>query len=129
MFKSLEIFKVSHAMARHAATRQSVIARNMANADTPSYAAKDVSAFKEIVDERRDTTGLQATRAKHLHGTTQPRPLAVVQAANIGDSPNGNGVSLEEEMMKSVDTKRQHDRAIAIYKSSLGVLRTTLGRR
>jgi flagellar basal-body rod protein FlgB len=32
-------------------------------------------------------------------------------------------------MLHAVDAKRQHDRALAIYKFSLGILRTSLGRR
>ncbi len=43
--------------------------------------------------------------------------------------PNGNSVSLETEMLNAVSAKRQHDRALAIYKSSLTVLRASLGRR
>ena len=34
MFQNLDIFKMSHAMAVHAANRQSVVAQNLANADT-----------------------------------------------------------------------------------------------
>jgi flagellar basal-body rod protein FlgB len=45
------------------------------------------------------------------------------------ESPNGNGVSLEQEMVKSVDARRQHDQALAIYKSALTIMRSTLGRR
>ena len=43
-------------------------------------------------------------------------------------SPNGNTVSLEAEMLKSIEAKREHDRALAIYKSALSVLRISLGR-
>jgi flagellar basal-body rod protein FlgB len=42
--------------------------------------------------------------------------------------PNGNSVSVEQEILRSVDAKRQHDRAIAIYRSSLKILRSSLGR-
>jgi len=31
--------------------------------------------------------------------------------------------------MNSVDAKRQHDRAIAIYRASLGMLRSTLSKQ
>ena len=43
--------------------------------------------------------------------------------------PNGNSVSLETEMMHGVDAKRQHDRAMAIYQSSMTILRSTFSRR
>ena len=40
----------------------------------------------------------------------------------------GPTVSIEEEMLKAVEVTRQHDRALAIYKSSLSILRSSLGR-
>jgi flagellar basal-body rod protein FlgB len=48
--------------------------------------------------------------------------------ANGAASPNGNTVSLENEMLKSLGAKRQHDRALAIYKSSMTLLRATLSK-
>lgn len=127
MFKTLEIFKVSHAMATHAATRQAVVAENMANADTPDYRARDITPFKEIYRADEGNTAMRTTREGHLGGALQVRDAAAQEAA-FEVSPNGNSVSLEEEMLKSVEVKRQHDRALAIYKHSLGVIRTTLGR-
>jgi flagellar basal-body rod protein FlgB len=44
-------------------------------------------------------------------------------------SPNGNSVSLEQEMLNSVEIQREHNRALAIYKHSLDVLRVTIGRK
>jgi len=42
--------------------------------------------------------------------------------------PNGNSVSVENELLRSVDIRRQHDHSIAIYRSTLSILRTSLGR-
>lgn len=128
MFEKLEIFRMAHAMAQHAGARQSVLARNMANADTPGYAARDIAPFAETY---AGNTGfaLRATRPGHFGDsaggyTVEPRD------ATTGESdPNGNSVSLEAEMLKAVDVKREHDRALAIYKSSLTILRTVAGRR
>ena len=50
MFEKLEIFRMAHAMSVHAGARQSVVAQNIANADTPGYAARDVRPFKEILE-------------------------------------------------------------------------------
>lgn len=127
MFKSLEIFKVSHALASHAATRQSVVAQNMANADTPGYVARDVVPFKDIYRNDGGSERMRATRQGH-HGQSLEATVATLNPTTSEVSPNGNNVSLEEEMLKAVDVKRQHDRALAIYKSSLRVLRTSLGR-
>ncbi len=132
MFKNLDVFKISHAMAVHAATRQSAIAQNIANADTPGFQAREVASFKEFLrPQQRNSSAaaLRATRDRHLNGHSSANKPAVFQAEVQGSAPNGNSVSLEEEMLKAVEVQRQHERALSIYKSSLGVLRTTLGRR
>lgn len=127
MFKSLDVFKTSHAMAQHAATRQSVVAQNMANADTPGYEAMDITPFKEIFRTDTGADTMRATRSGHHGKSLEATPLGDrLSTAEV--SPNGNSVSLEEEMLKSVEIKRQHDRSMAIYKSSLTVLRSALGR-
>lgn len=129
MFKNLDIFRMSHAMAVHAGTRQSVIAQNMANADTPGYAARDVKPFQAMFDTEMQTSGLRATRPGHLHDDSAELQFDITERRDGLNDPNGNSVSLETEMLNAVDVKRQHDRALAIYKSGLGVLRSALGRR
>lgn len=129
MFGKLEIFQMAQGMASHAAQRQSVLARNIANADTPDYRARDIASFAETY---HSSSGLapRATRAGHFSAGAAPGRDA--EASTVPDapmSPNGNSVSLETEMAKSVETKAQHDMALAIYKSALGILRTSLGRR
>jgi flagellar basal-body rod protein FlgB len=131
MFGKLEIFKMAHAMAVHAGQKQAVTAQNVANADTPEYVARDVIPFSKTYQNDTDTIGWmsqRSTRASHLNGTASgslPDPIVDREAV---ESPNGNTVSLEGEMLKSLDAKRQHDRALAIYKSSMNILRTSLSR-
>lgn len=131
MFKNLDIFRMSHAMAVHAGTRQSVIAQNMANADTPGYSARDIKPFQAVFDTEMHATGLRATRPGHLSGHSAQLQLQfdTIERRDGPHDPNGNSVSLETEMLNAVDVKRQHDRALAIYKSGMGVLRSALGRR
>ena len=130
MFQNLDIFRTSHAMAVHAANRQSVVATNIANADTPGYAARDLPSFQEHFSQNLSTShiGMRTTRAGHVPSDAGGDIALRTQGKSLG-APNGNSVSLEEEMLKAVDIKRQHDRALSIYKSALGVLRTSLGRR
>jgi len=127
MFENLDVFRMAHAMSQHAATKQALSAQNMANADTPGYAARDLPPFVEMVRGDSPSFGLKATRAGHLNGNMQPFQAQIFEREAEKD-PNGNSVSLEVEMLHAVNAKRQHDRAISIYKTSLGVLRTTLGR-
>lgn len=125
MFETLSIFQMSAAMATHAGQKQAIVAQNVANADTPGYVARDIPEFKTLVAPARDGGQQRATRARHLNGNPgefgATRPLET----RLEATPNGNQVSLESEMLKSVSAKRQHDRALAIYKHAMTVLRST----
>lgn len=113
MFAELKVFQAASALTRHAGIRQTVIARNMANSDTPGYRALDVAPFTLP----RDTQGQGGW------------DFDVIERRGAAASRNGNTVDLETEMVEAIDTQRQHERAIAIYKSSMSLLRTSLGRR
>lgn len=128
MFEKLAILQIAQAMASHAALRQSAVAQNIANADTPGYAARDVAPFAETY-EAASRGAMRATRAEHLEAGDATRAAISLRGEPGTMSPNGNSVSLEDEMVRAVEVKRQHELALAIYKTSLGVLRTSLGRR
>ena len=131
MFDNLDVFRMSHAMAVHAGQRQAVAAENVANSDTPGFKARDIAPFSETYRADQDKLGVhgqKATRISHINGTVDaevPEPFRDPEGVA---SPNGNTVSLENEMLKSLNAKRQHDRALAIYRSSMNILRATLSR-
>ncbi|MEM9575688.1 MAG: FlgB family protein [Pseudomonadota bacterium] len=131
MFGNLEVFKMSYAMAVHAGQKQAVTAQNVANSDTPDYKARDTIPFANTYRNDSSTIGWhsqKSTRATHLNGTASDQmPEPIIDQDGVG-APNGNTVSLENEMLKSLDARRQHDRALAIYKSSINILRTSLRR-
>ncbi|XDA98475.1 FlgB family protein [Sulfitobacter sp. LCG007] len=130
MFDRLDVFKMSYAMAVHAGHRQAVVAQNVANADTPGYQARDVASFSDSFRSTALSAGQvqKATRPGHLNGASSAVPASATVDRDAEASPNGNTVSLEMEMLKSIDAKRSHDRALAIYKSSLNILRLNLAR-
>jgi flagellar basal-body rod protein FlgB len=130
MFEKLPIFAKANDLALHAAARQSVIAQNVANADTPGYRARDIPSFAETYQPGQ-TNQMRATRSGHfgagLNGSAGSDADTVYRAG--ATSPNGNSVSIETEMMKAAEAKRDHDMALAVYKSTLGIVRSSLGRR
>ena len=121
MFDTPEIMRLSQAMARHAAQRQVVISQNVANADTPGYRARDVAPFAAYLQQ---TGVMDSLRAGQLHTL----PSARVSETAGSMSPNGNSVSLEQEMMRAAEARQSHDLALAVYGSARGILRTALGR-
>jgi len=129
MLEEIDLFRLSHAMARHAGARQAVVAQNMAHADTPGYAARDIAPFSAYLG---GTAGFapRATRPGHLNGShagIAPGFAPRIDRTATRD-PNGNSVALETEMLRAVEVRRQHNRALAIWRSGLGVLRAAIGR-
>jgi len=127
MFQTLDILNSSAEMARHAGARQAITAANMANADTPGYRAMQMAPFAEIHDFPQ-SVNLRTTRQTHLQPSS-PNITAAATYSNAEPAPNGNSVSLEQEMINAVEIQREHARALAIYKHSLDVLRISLGKR
>ncbi|MBL4813626.1 MAG: FlgB family protein [Rhodobacteraceae bacterium] len=125
MFQSLDLFRLSSAMASHAGARTAMIARNIANSDTPGFRAQKLGAFHEHFRPVRHTA-VQITRAGHLGAANQASQLARSEPQLLGMSPNGNSVSIEEQMIYAAEAQREHSEALAIYRHSLTVLRTAI---
>ena len=128
MFSNLNVFKTAAALASYAATRQSTISQNMANSDTPGYHAKDLPAFNTLYEADRPFE-MKATRPGHMQPAATGFAAETQAVERPGDeSPNGNTVSLETEMVNAAEVKFSHDMALTVYKSGLTMLRTSLGR-
>lgn len=126
MYQSLDLFQTAAAMAQHAGQRQALTARNVANADTPGYRAEHLPSF---ADSWRDhgPADLRATRPGHIGGGSAGFSAATM----LGQSepaPNGNAVSIEDEMLNAVNIAREHNRALTIYRHGMTILRASLGR-
>jgi len=121
MFETPAIMRLSQVMARHAAQRQVVISQNVANADTPGYRARDVASFGAYLQQ----PGVADTMRT---GRWQDMTPARLHETRDSLAPNGNSVSLENEMMRAAETRQSHDMALAVYGSARGILRAALGR-
>lgn len=127
MLDRIGIMRMAGQMSAHAAARQASVARNVANADTPGYRAKDLRDFTESYTA--PGAAMRATRPLHLaSGSDIGAGRALVDAGGE-PSPNGNTVSIEDELVRQADAKRQFDLSLSVYQSGLSLLRTSLGRR
>ena len=113
--------------------RQQVLARNIANADTPGYVPSDVEPFRFRLALRGATGPVQlaATRPDHLAGTL-PAPSAWTIRRDqhpVEATPNGNAVDLEEQMAKLNEVGTSHRLATQLYRKYLGMMRTAAGAR
>lgn len=120
------LMKMAQSLARHSGARQAQVARNIANADVPGYRARDIVGFSDSI-KRGPSTEVRLTREGHLSGHETG---ARFQTFDLGGeaSPNGNNVSVDLEMARGTDAKSSHDLALAVYRSSMDILRTSIGR-
>ena len=128
MYTNLNVFKAAHALATHAGQRQSVVAQNVANADTPGYKAQDIAPFSEIFGNSDPEGSMRATRSGHSDMTVGSQIARFMRSESTETDPNGNSVSVELEMVNAANIRSQHNRALAVYRSSMNILRTSLGR-
>ncbi len=107
--------------------RQSVLAQNVANADTPGFRPRDVTPF------RRELEGaMRLAMARTAPSHSQGSPLAALNARaerSVAEvAPDGNAVSLDREAMRIAETDTAHQLAMAVHRSFMGMFRATLGR-
>ena len=125
MFEKLELTRMAQALASHAGARMGVIARNVAHADTPGYKAQDLPAFAAVF--ANSGSDLRVTRPGHVAAMSD-QARAEPENAPGREAPNGNTVSLEGEMVKSVEARQSHEMALAVYRATSDVIRASLGR-
>lgn len=127
MFEKLELTRMAQTMAAQAGARLGVIAQNIANADTPGYKAADMPSFAKSYAE--PAVKMRATRPDHLGGLSIDTPKPLIPRSTGAGAPNGNTVSLEQEMVKAASARQDHDMALAIYRNTSAILRAALGRQ
>lgn len=129
MDTKLSILRLASDLAAHAAARQSVITENVAHADTPGYRARDVADFAETLGAG-PRFAAATSRPGHMDFDGAAGPFEMREVAAFGaETPNGNTVSLEDQMMRAADARQSHDLALGVYRKTMDILRTSLGRK
>jgi flagellar basal-body rod protein FlgB len=114
-------------------TKQSVLAENVANSDTPGYRSRAISDF-ELPQQHKVATPdrLLPTRTNPVHLTgfgATSSAFGVDETDTFEITPSGNSVILEEEMMKVAETQLDYQMATGLYSRGIGLLKTAIGRR
>jgi flagellar basal-body rod protein FlgB len=116
--------------------RQTVLTQNVANADSPGYSARDLKALdfsKELnqASNPMPSGGLQVTDPHHIalspSSSAGGGDFETFTTADSEGSPNGNTVSLEQEMIKVADTQAQFQAATNLYGKAMTMMKTAIG--
>ncbi|MHA6641565.1 flagellar basal body rod protein FlgB [Mesorhizobium sp. A623] len=112
----VNLFGLATKQAQWLAVRQSSIAGNIANANTPGYTATDVQPFEKVLDQSE--VSLRATQSGHLGtGATQAGYTIRQQEYNGAILPSKNTVVVEDELVKAGEVRRGFELNTAIVKA------------
>ena len=103
----LYVLQLASQSAQWLSARQSLIATNVANANTPGYRAVDLQPFSAVLDSTQIT--MATTNPAHMTATQADFASArVVESDSADETLSGNSVNLEQEMIKLGDVNRAY---------------------
>jgi flagellar basal-body rod protein FlgB len=123
------LFELISARTRWLAQREAVLARNVANADTPGYRPLDLrpAGFRDLL-ARRSAGGVELARTQPAHAAPGPAPPARARRDQPFEvAPSGNGVVLDQQLQLLAETQLGFELATSLYRRQVGLLKTALG--
>jgi len=113
--------------------RQGLLAENVANAETPGFRGRDLAQY-DFADRNsgfsRASVTTTATQPMHFSvSSSEGSAFGAQRMANFEITPEGNGITLEDEMMKVTTNMMDYQAATSIYQKSIKILKTAMGRQ
>jgi flagellar basal-body rod protein FlgB len=121
------LFDVAEKRLAWTAQRQSVLAANIANANTPAYQARDVQSFQSILAGVA-TIGPALTQPGHMAGTAPAGLASLTTDPAKARALDGNTVALDQQLTKVADTETTQTLVTTIWKKYMGMFSMALGR-
>ncbi len=108
-------------------SRQKLLSENVANADTPGFRPLDLKA--PSLSGSQGGVTLARTDAGHIGPQGSGRgSFDNRNASRFEVTPNGNGVNLEDEMMKVAQNQSDYQLATSLYTKGLGLVKIAIGK-
>lgn len=129
MIEGINLFETMSQKLDYLGVRHTLLAQNVANADTPGYKAQDLKSFSEALRTVKPA-GMMATHNMHMvaeQGNTTYREDRRVEGWEV--EPSGNQISLEEQMIEAADSVSQYQLATQLMKKHVSMLKATLSTR
>lgn len=117
----VSLFSLAAQQARWLSVRQTAVADNIANINTPGYHAVEVEPFEKVLDN--SNVSLATTNPMHLtSGPTRDSFSLSRDDDKIGIMPSENTVKLETELVKAGDIRKSFEMNTAIVKAFHGMI-------
>lgn len=109
--------------------RHSVVARNVANSDTPNYIPQDLteSSFRAALRKETPRAEPLRTHQAHLLSGDSAAPAKESEQSDIYEvAPSGNAVILEQELVKMNQVQAQHSLMVNLYRKHVEMMKLAL---
>lgn len=107
--------------------RQAALARNIANVTTPAFQPQDLTPFAKTLGRATPAEPVR-TQPQHLSGTQGGALQPAQNTRPRARAPDGNAVSLDEQLIKVADTENAQSLTTAVYKRYMSMFSLALGR-
>ncbi len=107
------------------ARRAEVLARNIANADTPQYKARDVD-FSRVLDEARSGLSLTVTHPAHLGAGGGPTGIPLAYRVPMQPALDGNTVEPQVERAAFLDNALRYHASLRFLDGKVKSILTAL---
>lgn len=121
------IFDLAEKRLAWTAQRQTVLAANIANANTPGYQARDVQSFASVLEGAGGIEPAQ-TQPGHMAGTLPTGLASVTSTPPEARALDGNSVSLDKQLTQVADTETTQSLVTTVWKTYMGMFNTALGK-
>ena len=122
----IQLFELTSKQAHWLTVRQSVVAGNIANANTPGYASREVAAFQAVLEQTG--TRMAATQPGHIVEDSMRGSVSSGDSSDVEVQPSGNSVNLPDEMSKTGEIKRMYELNTGMVKSFHKMMMLTVRR-
>ncbi|GGD27435.1 flagellar basal body rod protein FlgB [Aureimonas glaciei] len=110
------LFGLSSRRAEWLANRQTIVAENISNVNTPGYKAKDIGGFSDTMQSTQ--LAMAGSSSMHLAASSGRAVEIEERPENAWDvTHSGNSVTLEQEMLKSGEVSAQYTLNASIAKA------------
>lgn len=98
---SIYLFDVASQRSHWLALRQETITGNVAHANTPGYAARDVQPFEAVLQSASHLSMTTSDPGHLVHGSEPLESVAEPEEDSWQTYDSGNSVSIEKELVKA----------------------------
>lgn len=124
-------FGLLAARERWLGARYTVVAENVANADTPGYRPRDLvpASFGRLVEALGPPpagSGLVRTDPRHLPAVPPPPRVRVGEGEVLETTPSGNAVILSEEVRRLATIEKDYRLTLQLFRKYKAMFETAL---